>query len=352
MDRGLTPQRADNNTDAFNRPKIISLFSGAGGLDYGFAKADFEIVFAVDKNRWAVQTYRQAFPETCCIQADLTELGAEGVVRKISEQLRPGDRIGVIGGPPCQGFSRSNAKSEPDDPRNRLPFLYLDTIKALRKTYKVDFIIFENVLGIKDNKHTHIFNSILSSLNRMGFHRRVKEYDAYDFGVPQHRRRVIIAAFASRTAAMAYRPVTQMEETNRKKTVRDAIENLPEPSYCSRRSASRGSIHPNHWTMNPKSPRFAHPELFKSYGRSFRKLEWDAPSPTVAYGHREIHVHPNGKRRLSIYEAMLLQGFPSTYELFGPFSAQVEQVSNAVPPPLAFALAIAVKNALSAVDND
>jgi DNA (cytosine-5)-methyltransferase 1 len=66
----------------------------------------------------------------------------------------------------------------------------------------------------------------------------------------------------------------------------------------------------------------------------------------VAYGHREIHVHPGGHRRISIFEAMLLQGFPEDFVLEGTLSSQVEQVSNAVPPPLAQALATAIKDAM------
>jgi len=93
--------------------------------------------------------------------------------------------------------------------------------------------------------------------------------------------------------------------------------------------------------------RFFNPEKHAWDGRSFRRLDAGEPSPTVAYGHREIHVHPNGTRRLSIYEAMLLQGFPKKYVLLGPFSAQVEQVSNAVPPPLAYSLALAVRDSLA-----
>ena len=94
------------------------------------------------------------------------------------------------------------------------------------------------------------------------------------------------------------------------------------------------------------SKRFLQPEESDQTGRSFRRLKWDQPSPTVAYGHREIHVHPSGRRRLSIYEAMLLQGFPDEFVLEGNLSAQVEQVSNAVPPPLARSLATAIKEAL------
>ncbi|MEK0264867.1 DNA cytosine methyltransferase [Bifidobacterium mongoliense] len=320
------------------------MFSGAGGLDLGFKEAGYKIAFAVDIDRWAVKTHSMAFPEAHCIQADLVELGVDGLVAEVGKLVQPGERIGVIGGPPCQGFSRSNSNSRADDPRNRLPLLYLKIVKALKSKYKVEFIIFENVLGIKDKKHERTFTGILSTLKELGLHASVGEYDAYEFGVPQHRRRVIIAAFSASQALETFAPVRQIVG---KKTVGEAIDGLPEPSYCSRgNTAELNSFHPNHWTMQPKSLRFAHPDQFKQDGRSFRRLERDKPSPTVAYGHREIHVHPNGERRLSIYEAMQLQGFPQDYVLFGPFSAQVQQISNAVPPPLAYALAVAVNNSL------
>jgi DNA (cytosine-5)-methyltransferase 1 len=105
-------------------------------------------------------------------------------------------------------------------------------------------------------------------------------------------------------------------------------------------------VHPNHWTMQPKSTRFQNPEAHAGNGRSFKRLKWDEASPTIAFGHREIHVHPNGRRRLSIFEALLLQGFPPSFVLEGNLSEQVEQVSNAVPPAMARSLANALKLAL------
>jgi DNA (cytosine-5)-methyltransferase 1 len=96
--------------------------------------------------------------------------------------------------------------------------------------------------------------------------------------------------------------------------------------------------------MVPRSRKFG--ENTAVGGRSFRRLSWDDKSPTVAYGHREIHVHPNGKRRLSIYEAILLQGFPKKYWITGNLSQQVEQVSNVVPPPVAKAIAKAIKETI------
>jgi len=103
--------------------------------------------------------------------------------------------------------------------------------------------------------------------------------------------------------------------------------------------------------MQPKSARFLNPESNYPEGRSFKRLAWDKASPTVAFGNREIHVHPDGKRRLSIFEAMILQGFPTTFVLKGNLSEQVEQVSNAVPPPLAQSVAAAVKLSLNSVNR-
>ena len=97
--------------------------------------------------------------------------------------------------------------------------------------------------------------------------------------------------------------------------------------------------------MNPRSPKFTN-GIETTTGRSFRRLRWEQPSWTVAYGHREIHVHPSGTRRISIFEAMLLQGFPTNYTLIGNLSEQVMQISNAVPPPLARAIAASLRRTI------
>jgi endonuclease III len=120
---------------------------------------------------------------------------------------------------------------------------------------------------------------------------------------------------------------------------------LPDPTFF-RRGLNPEAIafHPNHWTMNPRSPKFRNG--MHGNGRSFKKLAWNKPSFTVAYGNREIHIHPRGRRRLSVFEAMLLQGFPRTYELRGTLSNQVTQISDAVPPALAAAVAGAVEQSV------
>jgi len=325
-------------------PKIVSLFSGAGGLDLGFKQEGYELAFAVDISESAIRSHKRNFNDTKSLAGDLMELQPQGVLRHLSEILIDGEPIGVIGGPPCQGFSRGNPAALASDPRNKLALLYLEVVEELQKRYAVQFVLFENVLGIRDAKHEEAFKGILDKFDELGLSATVNEYCALDFGVPQNRKRVIISAFRSAEKGRAFVPKTT-PRTNM--TVRAAISGLPDPAFYAR-NLEPSSIphHPNHWTMRPVSKRFADPMAAPSGARSFRRLKWEAPSPTVAYGHREIHVHPEGTRRLSIYEAMRLQGFPHDFVLEGTLSAQVEQVSNAVPPPLARALANGVSRAL------
>ncbi|MFC4631772.1 DNA cytosine methyltransferase [Promicromonospora alba] len=325
-------------------PKIVSLFSGAGGLDLGFQRADFPLVFAVDLSPAAIQTHRRNFKDTVSVEADLAELGPAGVLAHLDEILEPGETIGVIGGPPCQGFSRANTGSAANDPRNRLPLLYLRIVEALQEKYTVEFVLFENVVGIRDTKHSVTFRGILSKFRDIGLKPNVNEYSALDYGVAQTRNRVIISGFRDDAVAQNFDP-KKVAATDL--TVRAKIGSLPDPAFFAR-GLDKSAIphHENHWTMRPVSKRFSQPGGADRAGRSFRRLKWDKPSPTVAYGHREIHVHPDGRRRLSIYEAMLLQGFPSDFVLEGTLSSQVEQVSNAVPPPLAESLATAISAAM------
>lgn len=324
-------------------PKIVSLFSGAGGLDLGFKEVGFTISVAIDAAEAAIRTHRKNFPRTKAVVADLVQLQPQGVLAQVMAKLPAGGRIAVIGGPPCQGFSRANAGSQANDPRNKLPALYLNIVRELQRVYTVEFIVFENVLGIRDKKHASTYAALINGIKELGFDVTEKELCAIDFGVPQNRRRIILSGMRE---GQGY---TQVKPRRRKglTSVRESIGGLQSPAFF-RRGLSRADIpvHPNHWTMQPKSPRFENPDSEMGDGRSFKRLNWDTPSPTIAFGHREIHVHPSGRRRLSIYEALLLQGFPEDFVLEGNLSEQVEQVSNAVPPPLARSVALAVKRAL------
>jgi DNA (cytosine-5)-methyltransferase 1 len=249
----------------------------------------------------------------------------------------------VIGGPPCQGFSRANAASKPDDPRNSLVGLYLDVVRSLAKLFQLDFVVFENVLGIKDAKHSDTFSALLNGLGAVGLTVTNKECCALDFGVPQVRRRVILIGMSSQ---QQYGEIS-LQSNPGILSVRQAIGHLGSPAFFKRDLKVEDiPIHPNHWTMTPRSARFSTPVSKWKKTRSFKRTFWSKPSPTIAFGHREIHIHPSGKRRLSIHEALLLQGFSDSFVLEGNLTEQVEQVSNAVPPPLARSIAHSIKVAL------
>jgi DNA (cytosine-5)-methyltransferase 1 len=338
MTSSMSPRPARN----VELPRIVSVFSGAGGLDRGFKDAGFGIDIAFDSSAAAVESHRRNFRRTKSFEADLVKLGAAGVVEHVEKVIGKREHIGVIGGPPCQGFSRANTGSHAHDPRNGLPKLYLDIVRELQKRYVVDFVVFENVLGMRDSKHASTYRSVVQGLEKLGFDVSEMELCALDYGVPQMRRRLILSGLRRNVGFGAVR----LRKRTGARTVRDVIDGLPSPAFFSPKLEPRQiPAHPNHWTMNPKSPRFSGAKPGKD-GRSFKRLDWDKPSPTIAFGHREIHVHPDGRRRLSIYEALRLQGFPSTFVLKGNLSQQVEQVSNAVPPPLALSVAYAIRRAI------
>lgn len=325
-------------------PSVLSLFCGAGGLDWGFQRESFQIALAIDKSSAAVKTHERNFRSSAAICADLEDLKPAGVVSALLERVQAGSRIGVIGGPPCQGFSRANTGRTGDDPRNRLPELYLSIVRHLQECFAVEFMVFENVLGMRDRKHAQVYSTLVEGISSRGFAIDEHTLCAIDFGVPQTRKRIILTAIR---CGRGYSSLRAIMHRSGPATVAEAIGGLEQPAFFERNlNPANIPVHPNHWTMQPKSARFSAPAELRPDTRSFKCLRWDRPSPTIAFGHREIHVHPDGTRRLSIFEAMLLQGFPDSFVLEGNLSEQVEQISNAVPPPMARSIAAAVSQSL------
>jgi DNA (cytosine-5)-methyltransferase 1 len=251
-----------------------------------------------------------------------------------------------VGGPPCQAFSGGNVHRRSADPRRALPATYAGLIAELRKAFEIDFFVFENVLGLRYKRHTELFSDLKGLFRGAGFTIFEGELDAKDFGVPQTRQRVFIVGFNKRKY-IKFGFAFPLGNFQAWKTVKDAIGGLPPPAVF-RRDLTPDKIpfHPNHWCMKPISEKFSNGKMERGVstnGRPFRVLHWDKPSWTVAYGNREVHIHPSGKRRLSVYEAMLLQGFPESYQLVGNLSEQIRMVSDAVPPALGEALAAGVR---------
>lgn len=326
----------------FDFGDLVSLFCGAGGLDLGFEQAGFGIAAAVDLRETSIASYNHNRSVKTAHVADVTAMDPAKLDRIAKRYLSP---AGVIGGPPCQSFSRA-AHSSDDDHRHELPIDFARLLKKFNKRSAVDFFAFENVPGLLKVKHKERYRKIVSAFGKAGFSVRAELLNASSFGVAQDRPRLILVGYNKELYPnLEWTPPKPSHQTPL--SVKSVIGSLRRPKYWERGlDPASIPLHPNHWCMVPKSKNFTTPGALvpgTARGRSFRTLKWSRPSPTIAYGNREVHIHPNGRRRLSVYEALLLQGFPSDYQLLGTLSAQISQISEAVPPPLARAIADSIK---------
>lgn len=343
-------QKTRKKTD--NKPaqqeSVISFFSGCGGFDLGFTSAGFSIGLGLDFDPKAVESYNHNREKAVCHLADLSEINHHAIMELYDRNCGSAAPRGVIGGAPCQTFSNGNVHFNGDDSRHLLPRRYASMLRLLNNQYDLDFFVFENVKGIKSPKHRKEYTTIKRLFSHAGFKIFEGELDAADFGVAQHRCRVFLVGF-NKVKYPNIEFAFPSAGTIVPLTVASKLKGLPPPLLFKREARKEDiGFHPNHWTMYPRSRRFTDGSLKNGHkqGRSFRVLQWDKPSLTVAYGNREIHVHPNAERRLSVYEAMLLQGFPEDYELLGTLSDQIRQVSDAIPPQLGAALGRAIYETL------
>ena len=305
---------------------------------------------AWDRDPAAVQTYNGNRPSGP--QAELSDLAAADPVDLLQQwdAISPSPPLGIVGGPPCQPFSLGNVHRLVDDPRAQMPLVFAAVLDAAARRYEgfPRFFLMENVAGLTTRPHKDLLAEILNRFRETGFH-LVEPFllDAQDFGVAQRRKRFFLVGFRSKDDRDRFQIPCGDPWTRR--TVREALSGLPDPMLFVRgtRPEEQG-LHPNHWCMNPKSEKFRNGKNEPGHhlGRSFRMLHWDEPSQTVAFGHREVAVHPNGRRRISVLEAMRLQGFGDDYVLKGTLTDQIRLVSDCVPPPLAEALGRAIVTAL------
>ncbi len=319
---------------------LLSLFCGAGGLDLGFEQSGFQIGLAFDKKADSVASYNRNRTDGKGHCADVNDITLETLDRLHGGQFAPD---GVIGGPPCQSFSQANRSITDADPRHQLPLVYARLLGALNCRQPVKFFVMENVKGLRSGAHAHRLALFKKSLADAGFYVSEQLLNAFDYGTPQNRERLFLVGLNKHLFGnAAWIKPDKSRADAAAADVKSAIGGLPEPVHFTRDAEPDSfPFHRNHWCMAPKAARFTNGSLEPgcTRHRSFKTLAWDKPSITVAYGHREVHVHPNCQRRLSVYEAMQLQGFPHAYELTGSLSSQIDQVSEAVPPPLAKAVA-------------
>ena len=331
---------------------LLSIFSGCGGLDLGFERAGFGIGLAYDIRVDSIASWNRNRPGGCSGHVtDLRTIRFADMDRDYGGKFEPS---GVIGGPPCQSFSQANSSPVADDPRSKLVRRFFSiALRFHRWRRPLDFILMENVPGLAKAENGHLLAREMQRLENHGFDTCDFFVNAVGHSVPQYRNRLFVLALRKSTLAM--KRWSSPVGNRKRKTVSEVIGSLPSPAFFARGiEENEIPVHPNHWCMMPKSHRFFDGSLVEGYSssRSFKTLAWNEPSITVSYGHREVHVHPEGKRRLSVFEAMRIQGFPDDYVLDGSLSAQIDQVSEAVPPPLAEAVAISIMSAVGKASID
>lgn len=298
--------------------KVVSLFSGAGGLDLGFVMAGHEIIWANDLYEDAVETYRHNIGNHIVCED----------ISKINEKDIPDCDI-VIGGFPCQGFSVANTKRHENDERNEL---YKQLVRVI-KAKKPKFFLAENVKGITNLAKGKVFEMILDDFESMGYVVKHRILNAADFGVPQTRQRVIIIGVRN-DIDFEY----EYPEPTHDKDEKNGL-----PKWVSVGSAMSVIADPDQPNNLPNHEYSKYKLNFNGY-LGHRKLNPDKPAPTVtARGDNKggvvILPHPNGTRRMSCRELAAVQSFPLDYEFSGNLSSIYRQIGNAVPPLLGLAVA-------------
>jgi DNA (cytosine-5)-methyltransferase 1 len=332
----------------------VTLYSGAGGMDLGFMRAGFEVLWANDIDEFACRTYAENLGDhvTC---GDVTST-------PLPTGLAPDV---VIGGPPCQGFSVIG-RMNPNDPRSRHVFHFFDVVEHLQPRA----FVMENVKSLAVNRRwASIRDALINRALGLGYHTRLHLLNAADFNVPQARERMFLIGVRG-----ADPPEITPTTARQPPTVHDALKSLPPFGQPGNDTACRAKV-------VPASKPVMRPSAYKGsllFNGSGRPLALHAPAKTlpasmggnatpivdqeeISHGATpwvvEYHAHlsaggapatdaPARMRRVTVEEAAALQSFPADYRFCGPLVAQYRQIGNAVPPNLAQHVAAAVQGVL------
>lgn len=340
------------NKNSKEKLKGISLFTGAGGMDVGFAKAGVEIVLANEMNECATSTYIANNPDTKILKGDINSFMKE------FEKYRNKVDI-VFGGPPCQGFSVAG-RMDPNDERSKLIWSFLKVVEIVQPK----LFIMENVKALATlEKWSKIKEAYINKANDLGYFCEAVVLNAADFGVCQKRERVFFVAYKRNIHSLFYKNLSLLKSVP--KSLREILLELPPIGT---------RTHPN--TCNAKITLAANPVLRRSpysgmiFNGMGRPLNLDSVSQTlpasmggnktpiidenllknknsidwISNYHQKIMnkiIKPKYKeapqflRRITIKEAAKIQTFPDDYIFIGPKTAIYTQIGNAVPCKLA-----------------
>jgi DNA (cytosine-5)-methyltransferase 1 len=356
-------------------PLAIDLFAGGGGLSLGFEKAGFRIVQSVESNSRAAATYAHNNPDVDLIERDIRQINPRTCLARLG--LRPGDLTALIGGIPCQGFSESNRRTRNSaNPNNHLYKRFIRFLDVLRPAW---FVI-ENVAGLRTMERGLILQRIIRECKALGYEVNWRELNAADFGVPQVRRRIFI--IGNRFGLpIPFPEATHGPGCQLRVTVRKALGDLPVlkngaskdyrpygktgrglTKYQRMMRASRngtGEVQGNlvtrstdviikryrhiraggNWEDIPTELMINYEDPSRCHTGIYHRLEWDKPAKVIGNFRKNMLIHPQQHRGLSVREAARLQSFPDDYEFLDSIGFQQQQVADAVPPLLAEAVA-------------
>lgn len=374
---------------------IIDIFAGCGGMSLGFEMAGFNIPVAIEKDEWASETYKKNHPNTKVITEDIMNISDISSV--LPREIETID--GIIGGPPCQGFSLSGNRDK-NDPRNSL---FMEFVRFVRY-FNPKFFVMENVIGIlsmKTKSGDCITDIIKKEFETSGYSVEIFILNAAEFGVPQNRVRVFFIGLRNDIEYNKDKiePKGFLFGDNQI-TISDAIMDLPQIVSGGGTEISEYTVPPstkyqewsrlgskylyNHVAMRHTKRLVERFEQIK-FGQSVADVEEkyqqrkrgevskvsgkvysqnnmrpypDRPSPTIPASFQSNFVHPYLNRNYTAREGARLQSFPDTYIFCGKRTtmsweknlSQYQQIGNAVPPLLAKAVADSILNYLRYVE--
>jgi DNA (cytosine-5)-methyltransferase 1 len=345
---------------------ILSLFSGAMGLDLGLEKAGFKTRIVVETDKTAVATIKANRKRLQVINRPIQDVSTEEIIKKA--RLSVGETVIVSGGPCCQSFSTAGKRASIDDPRGTL---FKDFCRVVREA-QPRFFIMENVKGLLSAAIKHrpliqrepgfpplspeeelgsAFRVILKELSELGYYVIYNLVNAADYGTPQVRYRVII--IGSRDGEDIMTPPTTHSKDGEGKakwiTLKKAIGSVKSTewvNFSEKALSYLKFIRPGeNWISLPESmKKEALGAAFYSWGgrKGFcRRLSWDRPSPsltTAPNGKATTLCHPDHGRPLSTEEYARIQEFPRDYIFVGSTMKKYTLIGNAVPLSLGYAI--------------
>lgn len=326
---------------------IISLFSGAGGLDLGFEKAGFKTIWANEYDKEIWETYENNFTNTILDRRSIAKISSDEIP----------ETLGLIGGPPCQSWSEAGKSRGIEDHRGQL---FFEFIRVLRDK-KPLFFLAENVSGMLASKHSEALKNIKNHFIDSGYNLSFKLLNAHDYKVPQDRKRIFFIGFRKDLNITFKFP----EGFSKKRFLKDVIHDLKDNvlKACDK-----------NYTNDNKCRIDNHEYMTGGFSSMFmsrnRVRSWEEPSFTIQAGGRHAPLHPQapkmeliGKdkrifvegsedlyRRLSIRECARIQTFPDNHKFYyNNLSAGYKMVGNAVPPNLSYYLAKKIMEDISSI---